>query len=186
MRWRLLSMKATTLVSTLSGNKFWYSWLGHSRTHLFKGISWWKDSANWYWLEARHCKSNWLTLLMPRSWLGFLLAGRATLPRSILSSFKVCSSLGSPDTWIGISFVFRLSIYRRQHKTRIFNVGNRRRLAQSKDDSDHPTEHDANFFDPNNAEYTATREHLAMDTLEELLHWLMEENGSVGILGAYI
>jgi 6-phosphofructo-2-kinase len=51
------------------------------------------------------------------------------------------------------------------------------------DDSDHRTEHDANFFDPNNAEYTATREHLAMDTLEELLHWLMEENGSVGILG---
>lgn len=73
--------------------------------------------------------------------------------------------------------------YRRQHKTRIFNVGNRRRLAQSKDDSAHPTEHDANFFDPNNAEYTATREHLAMDTLEELLHWLMKENGSVGILG---
>lgn len=24
-----------------------------------------------------------------------------------------------------------------------------------------------------------------MDTLEELLHWLMEENGSVGILGMY-
>ena len=62
-------------------------------------------------------------------------------------------------------------------------MGNRRRLAQTKDDAAHRTEHDANFFDPNNAEYTATREQLAMDTLEELLHWLMEENGSVGILG---
>lgn len=56
-------------------------------------------------------------------------------------------------------------------------------MAQTKDDAAHRTEHDANFFDPNNAEHTATREHLAMDTLEELLHWLMEENGSVGILG---
>jgi len=51
-------------------------------------------------------------------------------------------------------------------------VGNRRRLAQTKDDAAHRTEHDADFFDPNNAEHTATREHLAMDTLEELLHWL--------------
>ena len=74
-----------------------------------------------------------------------------------------------------------LGLSRRQHKTRIFNVGNRRRLAQINEEA--PTEHDARFFDPNNAEYTATREHLAMDTLEELLHWLMEENGSVGILG---
>jgi 6-phosphofructo-2-kinase len=74
-------------------------------------------------------------------------------------------------------------IDRRQHKTRIFNVGNRRRLAQFKEDADHHTEHDARFFDPNNAEYTATREALAMATLGELLYWLMEENGSVGILG---
>jgi len=73
---------------------------------------------------------------------------------------------------------------RRQHKTRIFNVGNRRRLAHKlEDDSAHATEHDARFFDPNNAEYSATRDELAMDTLEELLHWLLEENGSVGILG---
>ena len=82
-----------------------------------------------------------------------------------------------------ILFASSLSFHRRQHKTRIFNVGNRRRLAQSKDSVDHPTDHDANFFDPHNAEYTATREHLAMDTLEELLHWLLKENGSVGILG---
>jgi 6-phosphofructo-2-kinase len=72
---------------------------------------------------------------------------------------------------------------RRQHKTRIFNVGNRRRLAQFQEDAEHHTNHDARFFDPNNAEYTATREQFAMDTLEELLHWLLQENGSVGILG---
>jgi len=57
-------------------------------------------------------------------------------------------------------------------------------LAQKlEEDSSHATDHDARFFDPNNAEYSATRDELAMDTLEELLHWLLEENGSVGILG---
>jgi 6-phosphofructo-2-kinase len=65
-------------------------------------------------------------------------------------------------------------------------VGHRRRLAQLKDDPGHPTEHDANFFDPNNVEYSATRDQLAMDTLEELLRWLLEENGSVGILGTLL
>jgi len=29
------------------------------------------------------------------------------------------------------------------------------------------------------------RDELAMDTLEELLRWLMNENGSVGILGIF-
>ena len=77
-----------------------------------------------------------------------------------------------------------LTNQRRQHKTRIFNVGNRRRLAQLNEDSAHPTDHDASFFDPNNAEYTSTRAQFAMETLEELLHWLLEDNGSVGILGS--
>jgi 6-phosphofructo-2-kinase len=72
---------------------------------------------------------------------------------------------------------------RRQQKTRIFNVGNRRRLAHAHDDPDDHTDHDANFFNPDNPEYSARRDELAMDTLEELLHWLLNENGSVGILG---
>lgn len=60
-------------------------------------------------------------------------------------------------------------------------MGNRRRLAQSHDENH--TEHDANFFDPNNVEYNKTRDQLAMDTLQELLDWLLNANGSVGILG---
>jgi 6-phosphofructo-2-kinase len=72
---------------------------------------------------------------------------------------------------------------RRQQKTRIFNVGNRRRLAHANDDPDDHTDHDANFFNPDNSEYSARRDELAMDTLEELLRWLLNENGSVGILG---
>ena len=56
-------------------------------------------------------------------------------------------------------------------------------MQQHEDAEGHHTEHDANFFDPANAEHTARREQLAMDTLEELLHWLLSKNGTVGILG---
>ncbi|BFZ65038.1 6-phosphofructo-2-kinase [Saitoella coloradoensis] len=85
-----------------------------------------------------------------------------------------------------------------QHDTRIFNVGNRRRINRDgpTDDKDVPpspgikpqekkkTEHDAQFFDPQNASARALREQLAMDTLEELIHWVVYEGGTVGILDA--
>lgn len=137
-----------------------------------------------------------------------------------------------------------------QHNTRIFNVGNRRRIAAGRKssnsptapkdassvdgrlkaatvllngvadtDADEPTEldlnnssvsektvldpgnnpkptngtegHDvnnndqsANFFNPQNASARAVREKVAMDTLEELLDYLVDGNGAVGILDA--
>lgn len=135
-----------------------------------------------------------------------------------------------------------------QHNTRIFNVGNRRRIAAGRKssnsptapkdgvdgrlkaatvllngvtapDADEPTELDLNnsspaektvldpehnpksatsngtaevnnndqsakFFDPKNASARAVREKVAMDTLEELLDYLVNDNGAVGILDA--
>ncbi len=125
-----------------------------------------------------------------------------------------------------------------QHNTRIFNVGNRRRLAAgiksppplvttsaaaassplqaatillngaqapsidieepTKLDLNSPSEADdkevlspgaqmeqsAQFFDPKNRHAAELREKVAMDTLEELLDFLLVQNGSVGILDA--
>ncbi|KAJ3394086.1 hypothetical protein HDU84_000114 [Entophlyctis sp. JEL0112] len=106
-------------------------------------------------------------------------------------------------------------------KTKVFNVGNRRRVnapplsAQSESlkieyaldspsrssnristpapksanaDGASPviinrpgTLHDSSFFDPKNKQYAATREKIAMDTLDELLYWLVHEDGKVAI-----
>ncbi|KAI8818889.1 6-phosphofructo-2-kinase-domain-containing protein [Fimicolochytrium jonesii] len=53
--------------------------------------------------------------------------------------------------------------------TRVFNVGNRR------------TTHDAKFFDPDNPEAAATRDKLALETLEEVIEWLHRGGGKVAI-----
>jgi 6-phosphofructo-2-kinase len=123
-----------------------------------------------------------------------------------------------------------------QHNSRIFNVGNRRRVAAgivSPTSASHstptssldmpsqaaaillngvpaipeaePTEWDLNspspksdknrlsmhamdqsakFFDPGNQEASKLREQVAMDTLDELLDYLLNQGGSVGILDA--
>lgn len=136
-----------------------------------------------------------------------------------------------------------------QHNTRIFNVGNRRRVAAGKQPSNSPTEDDransvdgrlqaatvllngvaapkidepsaldlnhdpsmektvqdlhsnprgdngegldvnkfdqsASFFDPQNSTARALREKVAMDTLDELLDYLVNDHGAVGILDA--
>ena len=63
----------------------------------------------------------------------------------------------------------------------MFNVGNtRRRFAR-----DHGLkDQDSNFFDPKNSESTRLRDKWAMDTLDELLDYLLEGAGSVGIFDA--
>lgn len=65
-----------------------------------------------------------------------------------------------------------------QHETRIFNVGNRRRKARKEDNQD------ADFFSPNNTPAKLERERFAMDTLRELLDFVLDEGGSIGILDA--
>ncbi|KAL8838891.1 MAG: hypothetical protein Q9176_004826 [Flavoplaca citrina] len=52
------------------------------------------------------------------------------------------------------------------------------------DASHDQVEHSANFFDPDNAEAAGLREQLAMETLDELLDFLLDQNGSVGIFDA--
>ncbi|KAL8841790.1 MAG: hypothetical protein Q9170_000823 [Blastenia crenularia] len=42
----------------------------------------------------------------------------------------------------------------------------------------------ANFFDPDNIEAAGLREQLAIETLDELLEYLLDQNGSVGIFDA--
>jgi 6-phosphofructo-2-kinase len=125
-----------------------------------------------------------------------------------------------------------------QHESRIFNVGNRRRIAAGRRTSVHPKlapepedldppvraaqillngippprgfmtpplpptseptefnlndikdsrdgeDQSAKFFDPKNEKAAAMREQVAMDTLDELLDYLLIQGGSVGILDA--
>ncbi|KAI8960625.1 bifunctional 6-phosphofructo-2-kinase/fructose-2,6-bisphosphate 2-phosphatase [Daldinia sp. FL1419] len=114
-----------------------------------------------------------------------------------------------------------------QHNTRIFNVGNRRRVAavssptmhrkdssmdmptpsttilvngaqppadsparqrsspQDQDDpAPKPMDQSAKFFDPNNEQASRLREEIAIETLDELLDYLISGGGSVGILDA--
>lgn len=127
-----------------------------------------------------------------------------------------------------------------QHQSRIFNVGNRRRIAtgnkatvhprlapepahldppveaaaillngvphpngstsyldppsldldeaKKKDDEvrevDDENNQSAKFFDPNNEKASAVREQVAMETLDELLDYLLDGGGAVGILDA--
>lgn len=90
-----------------------------------------------------------------------------------------------------------------QHDCRVFNVGNTRRLdiANNNGPEDKPlpdthtpnnelaspsspTNHNADFFSPDNYTYTALREKWAMDTLDQLLDYVLNGNGSVGIFDA--
>ncbi|KAI2634243.1 bifunctional 6-phosphofructo-2-kinase/fructose-2,6-bisphosphate 2-phosphatase [Hypomontagnella submonticulosa] len=113
-----------------------------------------------------------------------------------------------------------------QHNTRIFNVGNRRRVhavssptkprqessvdmptqaatilvngdqvptpdspdqksSTDQDDSTpKPMDQSAKFFDPKNEQASKLREEIAIDTLDELLDYLLSGGGSVGILDA--
>ncbi|KAI3327586.1 bifunctional 6-phosphofructo-2-kinase/fructose-2,6-bisphosphate 2-phosphatase [Xylariaceae sp. AK1471] len=93
-----------------------------------------------------------------------------------------------------------------QHNTKIFNVGNRRRiqagvLSPTRSSAENPmdasreatsgqdghpvqTDHSAKFFDPKNSEAFKLREEMAIDTLDELLDYLLCGGGSVGILDA--
>ncbi|XXG97073.1 hypothetical protein Hte_003367 [Hypoxylon texense] len=113
-----------------------------------------------------------------------------------------------------------------QHNTRIFNVGNRRRIhavasptkhrkessmdmpaqpatilvngaqapipdspvqkkpSASDQDESPSMDQSAKFFDPNNEQASKIREEIAIDTLNELLDYLISGGGSVGILDA--
>lgn len=95
-----------------------------------------------------------------------------------------------------------------QHDCRVFNVGNTRRMDKNNvlgpakrplPDTNtplphlgrspevqalSPTSHSADFFNPKNSSSTELREKWAMDTLDNLLNWVIDGSGSVGILDA--
>lgn len=60
-----------------------------------------------------------------------------------------------------------------QYETRVFNVGNMRRVCDTSDQS-------AKFFDPNNQDNKRMRDEIAMSVLEQLIGWL-KEGGRVAI-----
>ncbi|KAJ8106820.1 hypothetical protein ONZ43_g6930 [Nemania bipapillata] len=72
-----------------------------------------------------------------------------------------------------------------QHKTQVFNVGDRRREAASNAEAPHSVStSDATFFDPTSPACVSMRDQLAIGTLNELLEWLLVSGGNIGILDA--
>ncbi|KAJ9613374.1 6-phosphofructo-2-kinase [Cladophialophora chaetospira] len=69
-----------------------------------------------------------------------------------------------------------------QYETKLFNVGNKRR--QLNQTSDRRQEQDAKFFSPDDAEASKIREAAAMETLNELLEFLLCKDGSVALFDA--
>jgi 6-phosphofructo-2-kinase len=56
--------------------------------------------------------------------------------------------------------------------------------APSSDSLEKTINQSAEFFDPNNEYASKLREQVALDTLDELLDYLLHQNGAVGILDA--
>ena len=56
--------------------------------------------------------------------------------------------------------------------------------SQAIEDTADAMEQSANFFDPNNAKAAQIREQVAMETLDELLDYILDQGGSVGIFDA--
>lgn len=76
----------------------------------------------------------------------------------------------------------------REYNVRVFNVGQLRRAVARSDttcNSSKPSpSHNADFFDEKNKEAKKLRDQLAHKCLEELIKWLKEGGGNVGILDA--
>ncbi|ODQ72207.1 hypothetical protein LIPSTDRAFT_41960, partial [Lipomyces starkeyi NRRL Y-11557] len=68
-----------------------------------------------------------------------------------------------------------------QHETKIFNAS---MGPKSPPLVELDTSHPANFFAPDNPQTAALRESWALQTLDELLDWVLHGNGSIGILDA--
>lgn len=108
-------------------------------------------------------------------------------PNGITSGLDMGSKLiiimvGLPAT--GKSFMTnKLSRYLNYtlYHCKVFNVGNTRRQYAKEH---HLAEQDSHFFNPKNEECNALREQWAMDTLEEMMNWLLHDSGIVGIFDA--
>lgn len=67
--------------------------------------------------------------------------------------------------------------------TRVFNVGNLRRQTakQAQPEGGPPPTHSSSFFDSSNTSAKTIRDNLAMESLDELIDWLQNGGGKVGI-----
>lgn len=63
---------------------------------------------------------------------------------------------------------------------KIFNVGNKRRLELL----DSHQEQNADFFDPNTSKNVQLRDQLAISTLDDLLHYIIQDDSKIGIFDA--
>ncbi|KAJ3269600.1 hypothetical protein HDV01_001201 [Terramyces sp. JEL0728] len=80
----------------------------------------------------------------------------------------ICKKLARYLSWCGFN-------------TKVFNVGNRRRVVDNvTNPSETGTSHDAKFFDHSNAEASSLREKVALETLGESIEWL-RQGGKVAI-----
>ncbi|KAI0107153.1 6-phosphofructo-2-kinase-domain-containing protein [Nemania sp. FL0031] len=115
-------------------------------------------------------------------------------PHQDTSSKLVIVMVGLPAT--GKSYVAKkLSRYLNwlQHRTRVFNVGDRRREAASAAPAPQSLSA-ATFFDPTSSACVSLRDQLALRTLDELLDWLLPAveseselgggGGNIGVLDA--
>lgn len=108
-------------------------------------------------------------------------------PDGIISKEEACSKLviimvGLPAT--GKSYITnKLSRYLNysMYFCKVFNVGNTRRRYSKENGIG---EQDSKFFDPKNTEANSLRDKWALDTLYELLDYLLEGVGSVAIFDA--
>jgi 6-phosphofructo-2-kinase len=73
-----------------------------------------------------------------------------------------------------------------QHETRVFNAGERRRKTAptSPQPEEAPSQSSAAFFDPDNPKFVSRRDEIALGVLDDLLDWVTQGGGSVGILDA--
>lgn len=62
-----------------------------------------------------------------------------------------------------------------QYETKIFNVGNMRRVCET-----NGQDQNAAFFDPNNPDLSRRRDEIALSVLEQVIDWL-KEGGRVAI-----
>lgn len=105
-----------------------------------------------------------------------------TISKEDPGSKLVIVMVGLPAT--GKSFITnKLSRYLNfsMYFCKVFNVGNtRRQFAREHGLNDQ----DSNFFDPRNSEFSKLRDKWALDTLDQLLDYLLDGPGSVGIFDA--
>ncbi|KAI8359189.1 6-phosphofructo-2-kinase-domain-containing protein [Blakeslea trispora] len=134
------------------------------------------------WLQAQHTKDSTTKSSNIRHSIGLDVPGAVHTirtpklkPERQLDSKLVVIMVGLPAR--GKSYIvkkLRRYLNWLQYETKVFNVGNMRRVYESSQ------EQNANFFDPNNPDSKRIRDEIALGVLDQLIDWL-KEGGRVAI-----